>query len=1344
MDEDLILREIVKSLTFEIEAVNQDNVLTWATTNGTPLNVKVRVRNKDEPRLIQKGVIPVPRIGITAPEKLRLISSDQTILSFNVYLDSESEKEPKRHNGLKLFNIASCLGTYSDDEGPYLPSSSEQNAVESGRCSKSSSGILKKKVSPVLSTTNTIPRTEKRFFGKCKPGGCLDPPFDEDNYAYTLSKPNRQENIRIQSKEREDNKNTCVPGGCLDPPFAEDKYPYTVSNTLQPENLESISHPIKDEKQIPSNKTSQEHNKSLDKKTMKEEDDSKKLTDIFATSQRQNSPEQKYSNSLITYPTDVSSNETLDQIPNKKISIRSNEVESQRQSYDYPVSYFVPPKDIKRHKEEERRYSRRLSSDSIDRTSKSTDHDIVNKTKNSQDYIPQYITAPKNMKKEDMQSNYADNVTLQNDYSKQSDTVRHEDEHSIVDIPSRVITNSKVGSYQTSLNEIPASKYLRSPESNINRNEPDDFESKEKILSTRHNQNLNDLITSQNPEDKTLKTNVDKKPDKSLAERVEIRSEDRPKDMFPQSKNTGSQNANSLKARTDKQDITLTKPSKSHLKDISVVQATIPVLATATLALSEEQPSHLDNKQDMELGSSVTENHDMFKKSADQKNVSHVNETKYLSPQSISSSENNEFDVSSEHSIDFKQDISNNVEVRNQENTLGHKEKEALSRESLNLTNINNSIVGKNILRDDHIKPVPESEIKRTSAILQKKVFTAKHDLDIEYNDINKVAPPKRNTFTVIASDTSIQKSDEVEQIPENITNVYIKSPDVPTLSTPNLTTNNTTVTETKTKKEGEIRSSPRATLPGNITESHSIVNNEIKATRTDSRTKESKSTFCTDVDGSSHTSENLTNMNQIITHTKPNMTSNDNGITAERLRNQLPMNIRDKNSRVGKSEQNPLKIETLETKYQGNEDRNTNYKEIDILNYPEDIQDMHFNNDKPKTLEIETTYMEKPSKSVKDSLHKALPEDISDLHPKVSVSDKSAVNYKTENVDLARSQSEKLKTELEQTNADSTISVLKKNTDNISSNKMTDSKLSDDLPTNYFAEDATSLHHETILGNKSASFTIYDEQPELAGINDVEIKNGNKLTYDEYTPQKPLTNNLHSENGKYISNDPASHMIEVTDIRDKSNAVEWAAVIPELAQDLNYKNEQKYFDHTELEKVKQQELATDLVPNTIMENVDNMQALTTGDDSYSDFDQIYHENKPFDTHNYDYEIQKKTQKVSQLPNLNNELFDTHDIEYNIYGLIGKPEIVKRNSLPSGGYSGLLSEVLSNISEDREGEEINAIRNISLTDNIGKHEDDAQLEPDAYHHYEKFENKFSSISKEHDSKRESGKALGVV
>lgn len=98
MDE-VAARQLAQTLTFKVEAVPQEGVSpTRSSGNMTPLNVKIRVRKKDDGKSpIPKGIIFVPKSGQAEnlTERLRLASSDHTILSFNMLMETEHERKRK-------------------------------------------------------------------------------------------------------------------------------------------------------------------------------------------------------------------------------------------------------------------------------------------------------------------------------------------------------------------------------------------------------------------------------------------------------------------------------------------------------------------------------------------------------------------------------------------------------------------------------------------------------------------------------------------------------------------------------------------------------------------------------------------------------------------------------------------------------------------------------------------------------------------------------------------------------------------------------------------------------------------------------------------------------------------------------------------------------------------------------------------------------------------------------------------------------------------------------------------------------------------------------------------------
>ncbi|XP_047513977.1 uncharacterized protein LOC125055561 [Pieris napi] len=190
---DSTFNKLVENLSFQVVAgpCNQ-NIFDDITPKsvGTPVNVKVKFRHKDD---VHRGVISVPKFeNIKMSKNLRLINSDQTILSFDFLMDMKSSERPAKKSQKKVFQIfrpGICLGSKNnnDDDGyPYVPpivenenttfSATKVNLTNNGRCY----GLKKDTVRQPLDTN----RAQTMFLGKCKPGGCLDPPFGEERYAY--------------------------------------------------------------------------------------------------------------------------------------------------------------------------------------------------------------------------------------------------------------------------------------------------------------------------------------------------------------------------------------------------------------------------------------------------------------------------------------------------------------------------------------------------------------------------------------------------------------------------------------------------------------------------------------------------------------------------------------------------------------------------------------------------------------------------------------------------------------------------------------------------------------------------------------------------------------------------------------------------------------------------------------------------------------------------------------------------------------------------------------------------------------------------------------------------------
>lgn len=99
-----VVDQIVQNLAFEVEAVPKDRTLrTTSISKSTPLNVKIRVRKKDDTQTLDvSSVIDEPTNGL---QKVRLVSSHQSIMSFDVFVETEFEKKPLRRSRKYILDI---------------------------------------------------------------------------------------------------------------------------------------------------------------------------------------------------------------------------------------------------------------------------------------------------------------------------------------------------------------------------------------------------------------------------------------------------------------------------------------------------------------------------------------------------------------------------------------------------------------------------------------------------------------------------------------------------------------------------------------------------------------------------------------------------------------------------------------------------------------------------------------------------------------------------------------------------------------------------------------------------------------------------------------------------------------------------------------------------------------------------------------------------------------------------------------------------------------------------------------------------------------------------------------
>ncbi|CAH2108513.1 unnamed protein product [Euphydryas editha] len=197
-----------QNLPFEVIAVPQYNDSQLAENYLIePINIKIRIRNKNE--VEKHGTISVPKLPSNCGRKVRIVSSDQTIMSFNLLMEPEisKKKEKKIHKNIfHIFRPGGCLKIQNDndDKYPYLPSSKYKlNTIRSTNSTsivEEPSNIISEKLTLKKNFPSIAP-IDRHFMGKCKPGGCLDPPFGEDEYSY---KPiTKMSNIGLINKDKD-------------------------------------------------------------------------------------------------------------------------------------------------------------------------------------------------------------------------------------------------------------------------------------------------------------------------------------------------------------------------------------------------------------------------------------------------------------------------------------------------------------------------------------------------------------------------------------------------------------------------------------------------------------------------------------------------------------------------------------------------------------------------------------------------------------------------------------------------------------------------------------------------------------------------------------------------------------------------------------------------------------------------------------------------------------------------------------------------------------------------------------------------------------------------------------
>lgn len=107
--ESIVNRQIkcTQNLPFEVIAVPQYNDSQLANNAGNyltePINIKIRIQNKEE--VGKHGTISFPKLPSKSARKVRLIRSDQTIISFDLLMEPEINKKNQKKSQKNIFHI---------------------------------------------------------------------------------------------------------------------------------------------------------------------------------------------------------------------------------------------------------------------------------------------------------------------------------------------------------------------------------------------------------------------------------------------------------------------------------------------------------------------------------------------------------------------------------------------------------------------------------------------------------------------------------------------------------------------------------------------------------------------------------------------------------------------------------------------------------------------------------------------------------------------------------------------------------------------------------------------------------------------------------------------------------------------------------------------------------------------------------------------------------------------------------------------------------------------------------------------------------------------------------------
>ncbi|CAB3248039.1 unnamed protein product [Arctia plantaginis] len=383
MDNRAVIERIMRSLAYEVET-NSNNEKIKERTNPSKLdelNVKIKVRKKEINQLYNRGFISNNQSEAqVVPQKVRIVTSDETIMSFDMFMEADEKVMTQKHRKpiFDRMKPGICLNARTDENNqPYMPESQGSPLSKSDEEVERPFKLYKNNYDTYRKSPKRIERT---FLGtKCKPGGCLDPPFDEDTYSYEPPETaelrqhpgntdiiDHQEKVLIDSKlypktpdkNKIQTKHTSI---SVDPVDDKVKKSGSIQNLscMEPVKKTVIADPHKESEEgtysyNPVLETSLTRD-SYDIKISDHREDksiNSKLSPIAPHKSKRKSKDTSFSISPVNDDTDFIKKPVITYLPddNKKaLRTRISSQDKSKKSVDGSVNaFFVPPKGTKR------------------------------------------------------------------------------------------------------------------------------------------------------------------------------------------------------------------------------------------------------------------------------------------------------------------------------------------------------------------------------------------------------------------------------------------------------------------------------------------------------------------------------------------------------------------------------------------------------------------------------------------------------------------------------------------------------------------------------------------------------------------------------------------------------------------------------------------------------------------------------------------------------------------------------------------------------------------------------------------------------------------------------------